>query len=260
MLSQAGFAQAPNGSFTSPTFSGTNSLYDLTGTISNLTVDLTASDGVAVPVIQDVSVAQSVTGVITASTTNTTVTVMAEDGTFTNAATYKMKGAVKSSDKGIIFSDVFTAKSGAFLGGDPTYTDVIFTESVTSLITIDPATGTITSDRSTGSATMRLGKKAKAGPLHNLTVQPANFTPVEWNLGLTLTSTVSKVTGTATVNLANDRSFPFNVKGTTKNGDSKLTLTGTGIGRGATLKVTMSGTNITAVTGSLLGQKVTLSE
>jgi hypothetical protein len=260
MLTQAAFAQAPEGTITSPTFSGTEGLYDLTGVLSNLTLNIAASDGTPVPLSQNVNVVQSITGAITTGTTETIVTVMAEDGTWSNSASYTLKGAVKTSGGHILFSDTFALKSGSFLGGDPTYTDIVFKESATSLTTIDPSAGTITSTRSVGQVAMKLGKKSRSGRILGLTFEPVNFTPIDWNLSMTLTSTATKVAGIATINLANSRSFPFNAKGTTKNGVSKLTLTGIGIGRGATFKVTMSGNNITGITGTLLGQKVNLSE
>ncbi len=49
LLAHAGFAQAPNGSISSPTFSGVQGIYDLTGVLTNLSVDFAASDGTPVP-------------------------------------------------------------------------------------------------------------------------------------------------------------------------------------------------------------------
>jgi hypothetical protein len=260
MLAQAVFAQGPGGTIISPTFSGTNGFYDLTGILSNITVVRTAGSSTTVPFSTDVSLVQSVTGTIKASNTETVVTVMAADGTFSNSAAYTLKGTVKSSRNNILFSSSLAVKSGAFLGGDPTYTDIVFMYSATSLATIDAQTGAITSSKTTGRASYRLGRKSGSGSITGMTTEPATFAPVAWSLILMPTSTATRVTGTATVNLANDRSFPFNIAGTTKNGASKLTLTGTDIGRGAMLKVTMSDTNITAITGSLLGQKINISQ
>ena len=78
----------------------------------------------------------------------------------------------------------------------------------------------------------------------------------DWQLSLTLTYSNAKVTGAPAVNLANGRTFPFLVKGTIKNGNAKLALTGTGEGKSAKLTVIMTGSTITAISGSLLGQKV----
>jgi hypothetical protein len=261
LLAHAGFAQAPNGSISSPTFSGVQGIYDLTGVLTNLSVDFAASDGTPVPFNQDVSVEQSMTGVITATTTGTTSLVMAEDGTFSNAGTYSLKGTIRSSGSNVLFSLAYTYKSGAFLGGDPTYTNVVYTESFKSLATIDPLTGTMTGVQS-GASSYRLGRKAGSSKISYPTFSgtvPDGFTPIDWQLSMILTSTVTKVAGTATVSLANDRSFPFTVSGATKDGASQLALTGTDTGKGGKLTVTMTGTNITGITGSLLGQKVDLS-
>jgi hypothetical protein len=258
-LARPSLAQAPSGAVTSPSFSGTNGLYDLTDVITNLTIDLVASDGTEVPWNLNVAVAQSVTGQITATTPGTIVTVMAEDGTFSNSATYTLKGAVKSSGDRLLFSPVLTLKSGAFLGGDPTYAEIDYQVSIAALFTIDSTTGAITSSRATGHGSEHLGDKHKSGLFNEMSLAPDQFTPVSWSTTLTLDSTGSAVKGNATVNLANGRSFPFNVKGTTKDGASKLTLTGTGTGRGTTLKVTMNSTNIVTITGRLLGQAVNIT-
>ena len=257
------FPNTLTGGILSPIFSGPGKgLVDLTGVLTNLSVDFAASDGKAVPISEDVCVVQSITGAITARTTGTVITVIAEDGIFSNSATYTLKGAVTSAGSSILFSVAFTGKSGAFLGGDQGYSTSTFTESVTSLPTLDPVAGTM-NGRQTGTLAFRLGSKVRTGKILVPTFSgpaPAGFTPIDWQLSMPLTSTNSPVTGRATVTLANGRRFPFTVKGT----PTKLTLTGTTTGgtdsaNGAKLTVTLTGQHITGINGSLLGQKVNLS-
>ena len=264
LLIQAGFAQAPSGSIASPIFSGVGKgLYDLTGVLTNLSVDFAASDGGAVPWSQDVRVVQSITGTVTASTTGTVVTIIAQDGSFSCSAAYTLKGTVKSSGSNILLSTTFTCKSTAFLGGDPTYETIKFTESFTSLATINPVAGIVTG-RQTGTAVGRLGSKVRTMKLLDPTFSgpiPSGYVPIDWHLDMTLDSIGAKVTGSASVSLENGRSFPFTVKGTytARTGVSKLALTGTGAGKGTKLTVAMNGNSLTGITGSLLGQKVALS-
>ena len=48
--------------------------------------------------------------------------------------------------------------------------------------------------------------------------------------------------------------------GTLKDGVFKLTLAGTGASKGAKLTVIITGTTMTGMTGSLLGQKINLTQ
>ena len=155
-----------------------------------------------------------------------------------------LKGSVKSSSGGNV--QVSLGFSGKGSVGTTKYA-----ESLTYLITVDPSTGTITGQK-TGTASKSGHTPIKLLP--PLTISDS-LPPLDWSLSITPATNGTKVTGTATVDLASGRSFPFTVSGTT----AKLTLTGTGTGKGAKLTVTMSGQHITGITGSLLGQKVNLT-
>jgi len=257
------------GTITSPTFSGTQGLYDVTGVITNIDEDFL---GNRVPantnnINQDVSITQSAAGALTGGG-NTTMTLYTPSdfsgnpGTFTFSATYTARGTLKSSGANEVLSLAFIANASKVNLGDGV--NRTLKESITYLITINPTTGTM-SGRKAGSASVSGGGSIKILDT-SVPEQPAP-PPLDWYLSLTsLTSTGTKVTGTGTVNLANGRIFPFTVKGTysATTATSKLTLTGTSTGgtdssQGATLTVTMTGNNITGITGSLLGQKVNLS-
>lgn len=260
ILTQAGFAVAPSGSITSPTFSGPGQgLYDLTGVLTEMSDDFNGGQSNVITISENVGIVQAITGTITATGTATTVTVMDNSGSFTFSAKYTLKGSVKSSGSNVQMSLAFTGKGSAVLGDGKHQ----LSESVTYLATVNPVAGTMTgrktgtaSESGHGGGTAKILNPTFSGPV------PPGFTPIDWHLSLmSLAATGTKVTGTATVNLANSRSFPFNVKGTysATTGLTKLTLTGTGPGKGATLTVTTTGNNITAITGSLLGQQVKLS-
>ena len=248
----ANFMNAAGGSIATPMFAGTNGLYDLTGILTNLSADFSSGSSTTT-ISEAVVVLQSTTGALTGSGT-TTATVVTSGGEFAFPATYKLKGSVKSAGAKVVFANAFTGKGSSVLEG-VTYK---FSEVLTDLVTLDPATGTLTG-RITGTASAT-GKGPDAGTSKILSPtfgpEASPFAPVTWQLSLALTFSGTKATGTAAVDLANGRTFPFLVKGTIKKGDAKLTLTGTGDGKGAKLTVTLAGPTITGISGSLLGQKV----
>ena len=248
----------PNGgSITSPPFSGTKGLYDLTGFITGF--DLTMAMNTDYDIAEDIRVVQSITGAFTAGDTGTVMTVNA-NGSVDVPVTYTLKGSLSPKGTHLAGALSFSCKGTGIYGTDGPKQ---YGEKLTSTFTLDPVTGNLTGQ--TTGTTSKSGKgTAKLSPTP---LPPITLTPLEWSLSMTVTAKVTKVTGTATVNLANGRNFPFTVKGTTKNGVSKLTLTGTvtngtectDSGKGATLTVTLTGQHITGITGSLLGQKINLS-
>jgi len=266
LIVAANFMSATGGSITSPMFSGpTNGLYDLTHALTNLSAAfnggvLTNGQTNVVNITERLSVVQSITGATIATGTVTTVTVIPSDsGSFTFPATYKLKGSIKSAGSNLLLSLAFTGKGSTMSNAVTTK----YSESVTLLITADH--NGIMTGRQTGKASQS-GRDGGTSKILNPTFgpEPFMFAPLGWHLSMTLTSTTTKVTGHATVNLANGRIFPFTVTGTTKSGTSKLILTGTSTGgsdtaKGGKLTVTMTGTHLGGISGSLLGQKVNLS-
>ena len=253
LLTQAAVAQTPGGTITSSTFSGPgHGLYDLTGVITDFSEDFQGGD-TWVTVSESVSLVHSITGALTAGAAETTVTVEG-DYNFTFPAHYTLKGSIKPSGNKLLMALTFAAKGSALINS----TNRKVSESVTYLTTIDPQAETVTG-RKTGTVTASGKGSIKIADTTISESVPDGFTPIDWFLTLTLTATGAKVSGTASVNLANDRSFPFTVKGTTNAGASKLTLTGTGAGKGAKLTVTLTGNTITGMSGTLFGQPVTLS-
>jgi len=260
LLTQTAFAQAPSGSMTSPTFSGAQGLYDLTGVLTNITEDFTSvSSGATRTISEAVIVVQSVTGALSAGGTTTSMTADYSSGPVTFTATYTLKGAVKSSGSNVLISLSFGGRGNPIING-VTYRAQ---ESLTYLVTIDPTAGTM-AGRATGTASssgtgVHTGVVKITNPAFG--PEPSPFTPVDWSLSLTnLTTSGTKVSCSATVSLSNNRSFPFTVKGIySATTGTKLTLTGTGTGKGAKLAVKMTGNHITGINGSLLGQKVNLS-
>ena len=256
LFTQLAVAQGPSGSITSPTFRGAGQgLYDLTGVLTNFSENFSSSQGTAVTISEGIRLVESITGVLSAGSTTTTVTLAQDAASVELPLTYTIKGAAKSSAGNVLVTLAFAGKGSIVSNG----ITAKYSEALTYLVTIDPNAGTL-SGRKTGTA-------SKSGP-NGGTVKLIEKTfshsippelPVDWNLNLTLASAGGKVTGTATVSLANARNFPFTVKGTTKAGASKLTLTGTGAGKGAKLTVTLTGNNITGCSGSLLGQKISIT-
>ncbi len=249
----------PNGgSITSPLFSGTNGLYDLTGFITGF--DLTMAMNPDYDIAEDIRVVQSITGAFTAGDTGTVMTVNA-NGSVDVSVAYTLKGSLAPKGTHLAGTLNFSCKGTGVYGTDGPKQ---YGEKLTSTFTLDPVTGNLTGQ--TTGTTSKSGKGT--AKLTTTALPPITLTPVEWSLSMTLITKVTKVTGTATVNLANGRSFPFTVNGTTKNGVSKLTLTGTvtsgtgctDSGKGAKLTVTLTGNHITGISGSLLGQKVNLSK
>ena len=253
LLTQAAFAQTPSGTITSPTFSGPgHGLYDLTGVITDFSEDFEGGNTL-VTVSEAVSLVHSITGALTAGTAETTVTVEG-DYNFTFPAQYTLKGSIKPAGNKFLMALALTAKGSASING----ANHKVSESVTYLTTIDPQAETVTGRKTGTVSASGKGSIKIVDPTISGAV-PDGFTPIDWFLTLTVTTTGTKVAGTAAVSLANDRSFPFTVKGTTRAGASKLTLTGTGAGKGAKLTVTLTGNTITGISGTLFGQPVALS-
>ena len=237
------------------TYSNAQGLFDLTGIVTNFTEDFNAGEGTVATISEDVGLKQSITGAITTSGTTTTVTVVQAGGnnagTFSFLATYTLKGSVTTSKSNILASVVFHAKGSA--------NNHKYSESLTYALTLNPVTGIMTGKK-IGTATQ---SGANGGTIHLLESAFTNsFPTLAWNLNLTslATSKTGKVTGNASVTLADEGSFPFTVRGTysAKTG-TKLTLTGTDAGKGGKLTVKMSGNTIIGISGSLFGQKVNLS-
>ena len=262
LLTQAGFAapseistNPPNGDVSSMTYSNAQGLFDLTGIVTNFSEDFNAGPGSVATISEDVGLVQSITGAITTSGTTTTVTVVQvggnNAGTFSFPATYTLKGSVKTSKTNVLGSVVFNGKGSA--------NNHKYSESLTLTLTLNPTTG-ILIGKAIGTASQ---SGTNGGTIHLAESAFTNsFPTLAWNLNLTslATSATGKVAGNATVTLADAGSFPFNVKGTfSARTGTKLTLTGTGAGKGATLKVTMNGNIITGISGSLFGQKIDLS-
>ena len=257
MLTHAGLAQAPNGSVSSPTFSGAGKgLYDLTDVITQMHENFDAGQGDVATIVENVSVLQSMSGALTTTGSETRVTLVQNSGSISFTANYTLKGAVKSAGSKISMTLAFNATGKALFEN----VNRTVRESVTYVATVDPVAGTMTGRKIGTASASGKGTVKILDPTIDGTVPPG-FTPVDWHLDMTLASTGTKVKGTAAVSLDNGRSFPFNVNGTysAKTGTSKLTLTGTGIGKGATLTVNMAGNNITGISGKLLGQQVKVS-
>jgi len=242
-----------NGSIASPTFSGTQGLYDLTGGFTNLSASFITKDSSTIDISENLAVVQSVSGTLTSTGTLTTVTIRPSDSdSFSFPVTATFKGSVKSAGSNLQIAFAFTGQGSAVSDGSL----ATYKESVSYSVTVNPATGIETGKKS-GTAS-KSGSTGGTVKIIDTTIGPRlfKFAPVGWYLSLTPTWNGTKVGGAATVYLTNGRSFPFTIKGTTKAGTSKLTLTGTGTGKGATLTVTMTGTNhISGISGSLLGQK-----
>ena len=242
---------------TTPPFTGAQGLYDLTGVITgfdmvgtyhNTDYDLSAA----------VRVVQSITGAFTAGDTGTVLTVNA-NGNVDVPVVYTLKGALSAKGAKPTGTLNFSCK-GTYHGGNNQTTTYHVSETLITIFTLDPVTGEVTG-QTTGAFSKSPSKHGTAN-LSSVPLPPITLTPVDWSLSLTgLTMSGAKVTGgTATVNLRNGRIFPFTVKGTT----SQLTLTGASTGgtdsaKGAKLTVTMTGSHITGIIGSLLGQKVNIS-
>jgi len=258
ILTQTGFAQAPSGTITSMTYTGAQGLCDFTGVITDFKEDFITGPDSTATVSENIGLVQSITGAVTANGKTTTVTVDQvggnNAGTFSFPGTYTLKGSVKTSKGNILGSVVFNGSGSATLNGVMHK----FTESLTYTLTINPATGTLTGQK-IGTITK---SGANGGSAHLTDSTFTNSFPTfGWNLSLTVaTSKTGKVTGSANVALANEGNFPFNVTGTySARTGTKLTLTGTGTAKGATLTVTMTGNTITGISGSLFGQTVKLS-
>ena len=270
MLIRTSFAQAPSGtisnSFSGPVFG----LYDVTGLITNFSEPFTPKhDTNWVIVSENVNLLQSITGDVTASSTSTVITVQPM---LTNAfptisfpAAYKVKGVVRSADgPGAMVLALTLTGQGVHSDTNGlhqyteslTYTFVI----VPSLIPVYPPFTNTLSITKSGSISIsgKNGSSAKL-PLTNIQTTANMLVPLDWTLSMNLiTSNLTKVTGTATVTLVNDRTFTFNAKGTyvPQTGLTKLTLTSLPPDKGATLTVILSGNNVSNIRGALLGQKV----
>jgi len=267
MFTQAGpIAKASSENITSMTFSNAQGLYDLTGFITGF--DMTGTyHNTDYEISADVSIVQSITGAFTAGTTGTVLSVNA-NGSVDVPVAYTLKGTLSSKGAKPTGTLNFSCK-GTYLGGNNETTTYHDSETLLSIFTLDPATGKVTG-QTTGTFSKSPSSVGTA-KLSAVPLLPSPLTPMAWSLHLSnLTTTGTKVTGNATVNLlGNGRSFPFTVKGTSsaKTGTAKLTLTGTTTngtdctdsGKGATLSVTMTNNaSITGITGSLLGQKISV--
>ena len=257
----------PAGSITSPRLTGAQGLYDFTGVFTNFTASYYAGQSNGQTNIVDVNeafnIVQSIAGVLTPTGTATTLTVRPSDTeSFSFPATYTLKGAIKSAGNNLSVTFSLTGKGSVV---DTNNVTTRYSQSVTIQVRVTPA-GFMTG-KQTGTAS-RSGPGGGTVKIVDSQIQnkPFPFSPLDWSLSLSgLTTNGTKITGgQALVNVVNGRSFPFTVKGTIKNGVSQLTLTGAGTGgtdsaKGAKLTVTLTGSTITGITGSLLGQTVNLS-
>ena len=259
LLAQAGFAQAPNGTINSPRFTGPQGLYDITGLVTNISDDFISGPNDTVRISEDVNLVAAGTGVVTANGTNTTVTVVESGsdhpGSFSFPATYTVKGSIKTSGANVLLGMTLAAKGSAVNNGVTQH----YSEALTFLITVNPTTGVVTGHR-TGTATQS-GSNSGTIKVASTSFVP-EIEPLDWSLSMTVSSRVAKVSGDATVSLpANGRTFPFHVTGTySARTGAKLTLAGYGDGKGATLTVAVSSNTITAISGTLLGQKINLKQ
>jgi hypothetical protein len=264
LLAQISPAQAPSGNITSRTFSGVGEgLYDLTDIVTNLDEEFLGNgDSVNTNTFsENVTLTQSARGALTGGGTTTITVVTPSDfsgspGTFTFSATYAIKGSVKSAGSNLVVALAFNAQANNVNLGDGVGRTL--KESLKYLITIVPSTGTQFGKKS-GSASASGRRSIKL--LDTTIPERSAPLPVDWNVSLDLSSSGTKVTGTAAANLADGRSFPFTVRGSynTATGLSTLTLTGAGIAKGGKLAVVLAGSNVTAVTGRLLGQNVNVN-
>ena len=157
---------------------------------------------------------------------------------FTFPASYTIKGSVKTSGSKILMSLVLKGTGSAFVDGATRQ----LSETVTYLGSLDPNSRILTVKESgtayeSGRGTSKIINPNYSGPV--LPQFVGICTPLDWYLGITLVSNGTKVTGNATVNEENGRSFPFTVKGTytARTGVYKLTLTGVDVGKGAKLSL-----------------------
>lgn len=126
--------------------------------------------------------------------------------------------------------------------------------------TLDPASETeafVSGNRSGSGSLSGLGSAKIAEPFFD-EVPEGVFRYLGWRLEMTLTTSRGKITGQAAVQLDDGPAYPCTVKGSyaSKTGMSKLTLTGTGVGKGVKLTVNLQGNAVTRITGTLVGQKV----
>ena len=263
----------PSGLITYSVSDPTNSLWDfslLTNQLQSLDFTLKkvtskATNDVAA-VIYTEAFTQSGGGLLSGSgaTAITLLTGLSDQSAATNEfnGTYSVSGSVTSA-KGISTLRFRSTVSGK---GKISGKNAQFSASTSYTVTVDAITGEVSGTKTRSGAIT--GSGATGSVTDNGKIGASQWTAFEsevgngtWTLDLVVTESKGSVLkGAATVTLNSGTSYPFTFSGdySAKNGESKLSLTGVGAGKGSSLAVALKDSVVTSISGMVSGQSVSV--
>jgi hypothetical protein len=248
----------PSGSFTNAVSGGSNAVWDVSATLTNVDFSLTNNDdSTEVNIDYPVSVEQTGGGKL-GGLGVATVSLVINGAPMTFPGSYKAKGAISSNH-------------GAG--------HAMFSSTVTGLADIEGATRKVSAvdsvsvafDNIGGAVTGTERKSASAsgkGSISSHDVVTESLGSVfpgdgSWTLVLNLsTDSRNKVTGTGDITLNSGQTFHYTVHGAfnSKSNTSKITLSAFDAAtKGSTLKVGMTGNTVASIKGKISGQSVDVS-
>jgi hypothetical protein len=227
-----------------------SAIWDLT-TVNELKEVWLESDDGDVEIDLNVEFTQSGSGKLAGTGTSETY-MSSSEGNQTFPATYTVSGSISSSRGVARLSRKVAANGTANLNGAPR--KVKLTQTIA--VTVNNATGGVA-----GTTTMKASASGVGGFSGKESfddAMPPSAGDGSWQLEVMRTVSGAKVTGQATLVPDAGGEVEFAIKGSykAKTNTSTLTLTGLGTSKGASLKVTMVGDQITVVSGKVAGQTV----
>lgn len=248
-------AAPPSGIFSTHIANPTNAVWDMTAVTDLHNISLDFQDQDQFQIQFDVDFVQTGTGKLQGAG-NTVVSLVQNDipqPDFT--AAYAVKGTLKSTKGVARLNLVISAKGVAQIEGA---TRNVVTSEKANLV-IDSVQAEIVSGNFAQKASASgLGSISDSGPVDPQPL-PAELGDGSWTLSMEITPDAkNKYSGTASVTLSTGKVYSYDVIGkySSKQDRTLLVLKGTGDAKGSSLKITMSGDDITAIQGKISGQAV----
>lgn len=172
-------------------------------------------------------------------------------------ALYQVKGSISSTATKSRFNFSASASGSAHLGQSNQIIMKVATMYQDQVV-IDRV-GKVLNGKTLTKASANFETISQKKPWGPVPLTTTYFGDGSWNVALNLTTTANRITGDAKVTVnQTERVFPFTVNGSYKPAtqQSRLVLTGKDLGKGSSLQVFLTGTNITSLKGKLTGQFV----
>lgn len=254
----------PSGDFSETVTNAADAVWDFEGVVTNANFDV-SENGPEVQANIPAAFTQSGAGKISGSATDVpmsfTINGLGGNGTVPLSATVTEKGSISSTKGSARFSITFRASGTATLPSSSHSSVITLSEQINATInstnqTITGSMKSTASDSSHGSITETM---TFANPLSDV----GALGDGSWTLNLNgLSTTGTKVTGTATVTLNSGQVFNYSIKGSfSSTKGTLLLLSGSDANsKGSTITVTLNTSDVvTNIKGKISGQTVNVS-